>query len=408
MRGSKRKRGKNSWELTIPIKKNPDGTWERIYRTFHGTGPQADEELSKIGADIANGNFVDTKNLTFGEFLDRWLSTHVIITVRPSTYEWYKMIVEKHIKPNLGGVLMSKLSPLHLQQYYMDMLKKGRLPKKKPASPIEGETASAPEEPLKGLSANMVRGHHRTIHKALEVAVRWGLAAKNISDNVDPPRSERKEFKTLNEEEIDKFLESAETSRNYVLYLAAISTGLRLGELLGLRWSDVDQKNGAIYVRQALKRSGKEPSFAAPKTKRGTRQVVMTATLAEELKSHKARQNAERLQAGEFWAKDEFEKDYDLVFADHLGAPLRRDWISKEEFKRILKKSKIDDMRFHDLRHSCATILLKEGIHPKIVSEMLGHSTIGITMDTYSHVIPSLQKEAAQKMDTIVKRKTQA
>ncbi len=246
------------------------------------------------------------------------------------------------------------------------------------------------------VSVASVRGHHRVVHAALEQAVRWGLVARNVADAVEQPKMEKKrEMRALSTEEVQRFFDVAyRESRHPELYVLAVTTGMRQRELLALRWQDIEPP--VAYVRQALTKAGPNPVFAAPKTQRGVREVWLPASALEALETVRVRQQAEKSVAG-----DRYE-DHDLVFAQDNGRPLDAHNISKREFKRLLSLAGLPDIRFHDLRHTNATLLLEAGVPVKVVSERLGHSGIGITLDTYSHVLPTMQEQAASRLEEML------
>ncbi len=379
MQGHIRKQGKNSWSVIICTGRDPaTGKYKYKWHTVNGTKKDAQAKLAELLHQMNTGAYVEPAKMTFGQYLDKWLADYVKGAVRPDTFKWYSMIVNRHLKPELGHIPLSRLSPLDLQGYYTRTLTGGRLVK------VEKADGEPPEYKRTGepLAPAMVRGHHRTIHKALEQAVKWGLVGRNVADAVDPPEVEKKEMQILEQDQLLQFLEVAKASRNYVLYLTAIMTGMRLGEVTGLRWKDVDLSKKAISVRQILKRPGPNPVFAMPKTKKSARKVAISDILAEALRQHKIEQNKEKLLLGSGY------EDFGLVFAIPNGHPVNPFNLSRREFKSLLKKAGLPNVRFHDLRHTHATVLFKQNVHPKIVSERLGHSSVGITLDTYSHVLP--------------------
>jgi integrase len=376
MKGHIRKRGKDSWAVVIELDRTPDGHRKQKWHTVRGDKRDAERELARLLNDVATGEYVEPSRMTVAEFLEQWLETYANSNVTPRTYERYQEIVRLHLIPALGSSLLTKLTPLQIQTHYAKSLQAGRKDGKKG-----------------GLSPTTVLQHHRVLHKALECAVLWQIIGRNVADAVQPPRRVRREMQTLDAEQVRKLLQEAEKSEHYSLIYVAVNTGLRMGELLGLKWEDLDFAECTAQIRRSMQRiAGGGMVASDTKTHRSRRSVSLQPTVMEVLKTHKVNQARERLLAGEAYVNNA------LVFATPLGAPVDPSNLSKA-FRRLLKSARLPRVRFHDLRHTHASLMLKAGVHPKIVSERLGHSAIGITLDTYSHVLPNLQKEAARKLD---------
>jgi integrase len=317
--------------------------------------------------------------ISVGEYLQRWLRDYAEANTGPATLVQYESFVRRHLIPALGNIPLAKLRPQHIQAYYSHALRNGR---------ADGKG---------GLLATTVLHHHRVLREALQHAVRWQLIARNPADAVEPPRPARHDVPALSQEVAQRLLEAANATPYGSLAYVAIMTGLRRGELLGLHWQDLDLEAGVLYVRQALQRLGGEGiTFRAPKTRGSGRAVALSPDTVQRLRQHRHRQLEERLLLGPAY------QDNGLVFTTPLGTPidpanLLRAW------GRIVKAAGLDGLRFHDLRHAHATLMLQQGVHPKVVSERLGHSGIRITMDTYSHVMPGLQAAAAAQLDGLPK-----
>ena len=307
--------------------------------------------------------------LTVAEFLQQWLEAHKA-AVRPRTWTRYEEYVRRHAIPAIGQVALSKLTPQRLQQLYADRLQVG-------------------------LSPSTVHHLHAVLRTALAQAERWELVARNVATLVDPPRLERHEMRTLSPEEARVLLETVRGERLEVLYVLALSTGMRQGELLGLRWRDVNLESGTLQVRQALHATRDGYIFSEPKTHRSRRLIQLGQRAVGALRRHRVAQAAERLRVGSAW------KDNDLVFANEIGRPMDPSNLLKR-FRRLLEDAGLPRLRFHDLRHTAATLLLGEGVHPKVVSDLLGHAQIGITLDLYSHVTPTMQQAAADALDAVL------
>jgi integrase len=323
------------------------------------------DELSKVLSNQANGIFYNDENVTVGEYLDKGLNG----SVRKSTFDCYEVICRRHIVPALGGMKLSRLTPVHVQEFYRDKL--------------DG-----------GLASASVHKCHTVLHKALDQAVNWHLIPRNVCDGVKAPRAvPKEEMRTLSPEETRHFLEAARGDRLEALYVLAVTTGMRQGELLGLKWQDVDLEAKMLQVRRTLTRHGGKIALGEPKTKKSRRSIRLTSHAVEVLKAHLNRQLREIEILGDRY------QDQGLIFTTDTGAPVNPSNLRQRSFAPLLKRAGLPHMRFHDLRHTCATLLLSRGVHPKFVQELLGHATIAITLDTYSHVMPSMGDATARAME---------
>ncbi|HEV2708052.1 MAG TPA: site-specific integrase [Pyrinomonadaceae bacterium] len=252
------------------------------------------------------------------------------------------------------------------------------------------------EMQVRGLSARIVRHAHSALHNALKQAVKWGLLSRNPSDLVELPKVPHKERRVLSPEEAANFLETASTMPHGVIFEFALLTGMRPEEYLALQWADVDFERSTAQVRRALVRHKKSWSFEEPKTARSRRTVYLPAPLLQKLAAHKRKQAEARLKLGALW------QSFDLVFCSEEGTPLSIPNITYRYFRPILTKAKLPRIRLYDLRHTCATLLLIAEENPKVVSERLGHSTIVLTLDTYSHVLPTMQQGATARLEKLL------
>ena len=341
----------------------------RKRKTLYGkTRAEVAAKLAKALSDREGGLVFDAGNMTVGDYLNRWLNDSVRDSVKQRTLQNYECVVRKHLTPALGPIKLTALTPAHVQGLYRSKLDSG-------------------------LSAETVRLIHNTLHKALKQAVRWSLVPRNVTEAVQAPRPTKKEIQPLTLDQARILLEEAHGDRLEALYVLAVTTGLREGELLGLRWQDVDLDRGTLRVCQQLTRTKEGLSFTSPKGGR-SRSVRLTQSAVKALKSHRKRQVEERLRLAGLW------QDMGLVFTSTTGTPLDVGNLRNRSFKPLLEQAGLPPtVRFHDLRHTCATILLSRKTHPKVVQEMLGHSTIVQTMDTYSHVLPDMQDEAVSAME---------
>ena len=318
--------------------------------------------------------------MTLGQWLQEWCQSYVAIHTSLRTAESYQSEIRRHLTPALGAIPITKLQPQQIETYYAQALSRGR---------IDGRG---------GLAARTIQYHHRILSEALSHAVKMGLLSRNVAEAVDPPRVERKNMATLAPEDVPKFLEAAQRTLYYVLFYTALYTGMRLGELLGLRWCDVDLDMASLSVAQSLYKRCGVCKMVEPKSSRSRRRMALSSSLALLLGRYRTEQQAQRILLGKPLA------DSGLVFCHPDGKPLDPGVVS-HTFAKVLKKAGLPHIRFHDLRHTHATLLLKAGIHSKIVSERLGHANIGITLDTYSHVLPGLQERAAECFDEMLEAK---
>ncbi|MEH7275086.1 tyrosine-type recombinase/integrase, partial [Neobacillus vireti] len=341
------------------------------------TKKEAEKYLSEQLNAVDKGTYFEPKDITFGEYLDYWLENYAKPNTAVRTLENYYYMITQHLKPSLGSIKIAKLHPSHLQEYYSQKLVNGK------------------KDGL-GLSAQSVKHHHRLIHKALKDAVKWQFLVRNVAQAVTPPKIKKIEMQIWDNIQVKTFLNAARSSVYYPIYLTAIYTGMRRGEILGVRWQDVDFDNNIIYVRQSLQEVKKVGlTFKEPKSGK-SRSITITPSLKKEL---------EKIYQQLIENKSLFGKEYndlDLVFAQKNGKPIQPTELARN-YRKMVDSSGLPYIRFHDLRHTHATLLLKQGIHPKVVSERLGHSTIGITMDTYTHVLPNMQKEAAHQFEQLLK-----
>jgi integrase len=291
--------------------------------------------------------------------------------LRPRTFADYKRIVNKHLIPAFGKVPLVKLGPEHVREL------------------LRAKTDE-------GLSARRVRVIRAVLHTALDEAFKWGRIARNVVDLVMAPRASRYQAIVLNEKQAKAFLKAASKHRLGAMFCVALAVGLRLGEALGLRWEDVDLQNGTLTVRQALQRVEGKLQFVEPKSEKSRRRVQLPEIAVDTLKRHRTRQKKDRLKAGGDW------QDSTVVFTSSVGSPLDERNV-RRAFKDVLTAAKLPKMRIHDLRHTCATLLLAQGVHPKVVQEILGHSQISLTMDTYSTVLPTVSRAAAEQMDAVLR-----
>ena len=389
MKGHIRARGRGTWALIVELGHDAQGKRRQKWHTFHGNKKQAEAELARLLHELNTGLYAEPDRMLVRDYLERWLEDYARPSVAPKTYERYAEIVRLHLVPALGHIPLQSLKPLHIQAMEAEMLesgskKKRKVPKdKKDAVPI-------------GLSRRTVLHHHRVLRSALQQAVRWQLLVRNPADAVRSPHPDAREMDVLDEAETAQLLTIAKATPLYIPILLAATTGMRRGEVLGIRWQDVDFRAGTLVIRQALSRIKSGPVFTTPKTAKSTRTIALPAVTRKALKDHHKEQAAVRLRLGPVF------QDNDLVCPAEDGKPWHPGTLTSR-FRELARREGIR-ITFHGLRHSHATLLLRQGVHPKVVSERLGHSTIGLTLDTYSHVLPGMQEEAAAKVDSALRR----
>jgi integrase len=377
MRGHVRKRGK-TWSVVYDEGRDEDGKRKQRWKSGYRTREDAENALADIIVRLNQGAYVEPTKQTTGHYLDEWLEA-AKVTLRPSTFSSYKGLVDQHIKPGVGTIPLQKLTGGHLNALYSKMLdKKGR------------------KDGKGGLSPRTVSYAHAVIHRALRDAVRWNRLPRNVADSADPPKATKPPIRRWDAAQLRDFLKRMNEDRLYAAYLLIATTGMRRGEAFGLRWQDVDFEAGQLSVRQTLIAPGYKVQFSKPKTAKGNRSIALDPTTVAVLKAHRKAQIAERLALGADYADTG-----GLVFTELDGSPVNPVKFSKQ-FERAVKAAGLPRVPLHGLRHTWATVALSAGIHPKVVSERLGHATISLTLDTYSDVLPGLQEEAAAKVAALV------
>jgi integrase len=361
------------------ISRRKDGLYMARYTVQTASGPQrktiyaktrqeAAEKLTTAMSERDGGLVFDDENMSLGEYLDAWLKG-LTGSVRQSTFDGYEIAVRVHIKPALGRLKLKKLTPAHAATFYQDKLAAGFAP----------------------ASVNKL---HVTLHKALDQAVKWNMIPRNVSEAVKAPRPASKDMRTLSADQVRAMLKAARGDRLEAIYALAVHTGMRQGELLALKWADVNLRDGRVSVRRTITKSGGRLLLGEPKTAKSRRTISLTAGSLSALRDHRKRQLEEMMQRTGLW------QDNGLVFASETGTLINPSNLRRRHFASLLKRAGLPaDTRFHDLRHTCATLLLGRSVHPKFVQELLGHANIAITLDTYSHVIPGMGDATARAME---------
>lgn len=336
---------------------------------------EANVKLRKALDELERGSLITEKDQTLKEYLGHWLEHVKRPSLRIGSYLRYRDLLDQQILPALGHLPLRKLKAEHLEAFYARLQVEGR---------ADGQG---------GLSAKTIRLVHGILHQSLEAAVRRRRIAHNVCRDVTLPRVERPEILTLSAEEAQRLLAVAKGHRLEALLTLALTTGMRRGELLALQWKDIDWKGGSLQVRRSVNRyAGQGFKISEPKTKQSRRKIALPVFVLEMLKEHRTRQLEERLQAGPTW------EDHNLVFSNVYGNFLNPSHLGTD-FHKLLKKAKLPMVRFHDLRHTAASLLLKMNVSPKMVQEILGHSDIEMTLGIYSHVLPGMHEAAMEKMD---------
>jgi integrase len=340
------------------------------------TKREAEIALAEALGELRRGQHINPSRVSLSDFLEEeWLPA-IEVTIRTTTLNSYRMHIDQHIKPTLGHERLQKITGASLNRLYAQLLNDGK---------ADGSG---------GLSPATVRRVHAVLRRAFKDAVRWNLMQRNPADQADPPKQrayKKEEMKTWTADELRLFLAHVANDRLYALWLVLATTGMRRGEALGLQWADVDFHTGRVSIRRSLVAVGYKTQISEPKTKRGRRVVALDKGTLAVLRTHRIRQREEKLAAGAGY------DDGDRVFASENGSEIHPDRASKM-FQAKVKNSSLPRIRLHDLRHTHATLALQVGVHPKVVSERLGHSSITLTLDTYSHAIPAMQEDAAEKV----------
>ena len=372
--GNIRKRKDGRWEGRYTVGHDPETGKAIIKNVLGKTQTEVKEKLKKAIKENVGIDYGRAKTYTVGNWLEVWYENYAKIKMHPSTYLTYHGYIENHIKPQLGKIVLNDLTTLHLQQFYKKLLAEGRV-----------ERIEAQKQP-KGLSAKTVRNIHQIISSALKLANEQRLIARNPADGCALPKAEHKEMQTLPVEQLTSFLREAKDSGVFALYYIDLTTGLRRGELLGLKWTDLDLDRGVLKIQRAISRQNGKVVEAPLKTKNAYRTLPLSADAISVLKMQKCKVG-----------------NSEWVFPSPIGGPMSPDSVL-HMLQRVLKRAGLPRIRFHDLRHTFATLALQNGVDIKTVSGMLGHFSAGFTLDTYAHVTTSAKREAAKTMGNILSR----
>ena len=369
MRGSIRSKGKNSWQLQIYTGTGPDGKPRRHFETVRGRKGDAQRRLTELLSSLDKGVYTPSGRLTVAQHLYQWLEGYVKTNCSQRTRDNYRSIVEHHLLRALGQIQLKHLQASDIQAYY-------------------GKACES-------LSARTVHHQHRVLSQSLKYAVRQGYLGRNPCELVDPPKPRNKVMRTLTPTELAVLLETAQDNQYYAVIYTAVNTGLRQAELLGLRWRDIDLDMLSISVSQVLLKRRGTCQFMEPKTSRSRRRVAMTPKLACYLREYKAERDSL------YWHLEQPPTLDSLVFSSIGGKPLDPSILS-HTFHKIAESASLQNVRFHDLRHTFASLMLLKGAKPKVISEALGRASVAFTMDVYSHIMEGMQEDAMTLLDEVM------
>ena len=367
------KKGENKWQIKLFLGRGQEGKRKFFTQTVYGNKRAAQQALAAKSLEFDAGGLVQLTTLTLNEFADKWLETAVIKRVRERTHADYKDVISRYIRPALGWRKIANIKPVDVQTLYTDM--QGR-----------------------GLSSRSIRYTHTLLNSMFKTAIKWQMLARNPCEAAELPRMEHKEMKSLSPEEAARFVAAAADDPHGLVLVFALVTGMRPEEYFALRWADLDLARATAVVKRVLVwRRGGGFIWTEPKTAKGRRTIPLPHTTVRALQEHKRRQLEERLMLGPDY------RDYDLVFATSQGTPLNIRNLTQRHYRKVLDKAGLPlGLRLYDLRHSCASLLMAEGENPKVVAERLGHANVAMTLNVYSHVLPTMQRAATEKLETLL------
>jgi integrase len=367
--GNIRQRPNGLWEARLTL---PNGTSKSLYAK---TRKDVAEKLRAAVTSMRQGLPLPSGRVTLGQFAGQWLAEAVRPSTRATTYRVYEQMTRNHIVPALGKVRLTDLTPQRVQSFLNAKREEGRL------------------------SARSVQMLHEILRNMLGQAYRWDLVPRNplTEKRVPTPRAPRRPVPVLTPDDARAVLDAVRGDRLEAIVTVGLALGMRQGEILGLTWEDVGFETGTVTVRHQLQRIGGVYQLVEPKSEESHRQLDLPSAVLNALRAHRVRQLEERLAAGVRWKGN----DLNLVFETSVGTPLDGVKVTRR-FQERLRRAGLPHLRFHDLRHGAASLLLAQGVHPRVVMQILGHSDIRLTLGTYSHVIPQLMQDAAAKMEAVL------
>jgi integrase len=376
MKGHLKERSPGHWAIVIDMHDPATGERKRKWHSFRGTKREAQVESARLISESKKGTLVDPSRENVTAFLERWVA-HMAGQVSPRSLERYAELCRKNIAPLIGGIPLTKLQPANISQAYAKALTSGRR---------DGQG---------GLSPRTVTHMHRVLREALQQAVHWQLLIRNPADLVKPPRVERGQMQTLDADGTVELIEAARGTNMAMPIMLGVLCGLRRGEVVALRWRHVDLDRGHLSVVASAEQT--DQGVREKETKSGkARNVALSPSVVDELRSHRLKQAEWLLQLGV-----RTDQDHHVVTRED-GQPLQPRSLS-QAFRKFIRRHGLQQIRLHDLRHSHATAMLAAGVHPKIAQERLGHSSVSVTIDLYSHVLPGMQAEAVSRVDAAMK-----
>jgi integrase len=367
---------KKSAVYLIRVFDKRDATGKRRYynKTFHGTKPQAQKWLNEALVRLDRGEAWEAAPVSVNEYLDRWLADAAKPRLRERVAADYADRLRLHVRPYIGKQRLADVNALDIQAIYTKLAERG-------------------------LSARSIRYTHAVLASAFKQAVKWGLLERDVTRLVELPKQQRREMQVLTREQAFAFLQETANDRYAVLFALALETGMRPEEYLALQWKDLNWQGGELSIQRVFieSRNGNGWHYEEPKTAKSRRPIPLSASLLARLRMHKTRQLEERLKLGALW------QDYDLVFTSEIGTHVSLNNLRKRHFKPALKRAGLpESLRVYDLRHTTASLLLATNVHAKVVSERLGHSSIILTLDTYSHILPGIQQNATAQLEQLL------
>ena len=370
MKGAIIRRGKSSWRLKFDVGRAADGKRKIAYHTFRGIKKDAEAELVRLMNGANNGNYVDPSKLTTAQFLEQWDRDWASLNLSPKTIERYRELVRIHIAPNIGTELVQKLRPVSLSTLYAKLQRDGR---------AKGG----------GLAPRTVGHIHRIMHRALGHAMQWGIVSRNVASVVEPPKVVPAEMEILSADQVNSTLRTLRGAAMYPIVLTAFSTGMRRGEILALRWRDVNLDAAKIQVERSLEETKAGLRFKEPKTRHGRRNIALPSSLVAELRGHWRAQQELRLALGVGKAAPD-----DLVFCTPDGGPRKPNSITRE-WSRLTVAKKLPKVSFHALRHTHVSQLIASGMDVLTISRRIGHASPTITLGVYGHLFKNTDNQAA-------------
>ncbi|MDB4894408.1 MAG: Phage integrase [Firmicutes bacterium] len=363
--------GKTSWYAELVVGWKADGNKNVLRSPACTLKDDASTWLALRRTERSQGSLTEPSKQTVAYFMTAWMETTASHEVGASTMQLYRNMFNWYIVEPLGQVQLQQLRPQQVQELYHSLMQSGKSPR-------------------------TVQLVHAVLRRAMAQATTWGLLPKNLMESVKPPKVEHKEVAVLTPDQVVQFIASAKEDRLHAMFLLAVTTGLRRGELLGLRWQDIDMDAGTLTVAQAQKKIGERIEFGTTKTRASRRTIDLPDVVLVAFKLWRREQAKERLRVGEAWVHPE------LVFTSTIGSPVHPKNMLDRNFRDVLERAELPRIRFHDLRHTAATLLLANGVNARVLMDVLGHSQINITLGLYGHVLREQKKEAAQKVDAFL------